>query len=129
MKYVNEIANLIVWSILIAQPVMGQGMDYTNRNFTAHTCKLFAKDAYQAADTLNRGVVLKDILHSIEGAPVADSMKQRAFQAIQFVWMNQLDNPTLAYSIAMGLCLKPKKEMAPMDEPWVTSPRTSKEFV
>lgn len=128
MKYVNIIVSLIVWSILIAQPVKAQGIDYTTRNYTTHSCELFAKDAYQAADTFNRGVVLQDVLQLIEGAPVADNMKHRAFQAIQFVWKNQLDNPTLAYSLAMGVCLKPKKEMAPMDEPWVTSPRTSKEF-
>jgi hypothetical protein len=55
-------------------------------------------------------------------------MKHRAFQAIQLVWKNQLDNPALAYSLAMGLCLKPKQEMAPIDDSWVTSPRTSREF-
>ena len=122
------IANLIVWSVLIAQPVMGQGIDYTTRNKLTHACDLFAKDAYQAADTFNRGVVLQDFLELIEGAPVAESMKHRAFQAIQFVLKNQLDNPTLAYSLAMGLCLKPKDKMAPIDEPWMTSPRTSREF-
>ena len=55
-------------------------------------------------------------------------MKHRAFKAIQLVWKNQLDNPALAYSLAMGLCLKPKEEMAPIDDLWVTSPRTSREF-
>ncbi len=107
---------------------MAGSVDYTNRNFTTKSCELFAKNAYQAADTYGRGVELKDILDVIESAPVADSMKHRAFQAIQFVWKNQLDNPVLAYSIAMGLCLKPKENMAPMDEPWVTSPRTIREF-
>lgn len=122
------IANLIVWLLLITQPVMGQGIDYTTRNYTTQSCELFAEDAYQAADTFSRGVVLQDVLELIESAPVADSMKHRVFQAIQLVWKNQLDNPTLAYSLAMGVCLKPKQEMAPMDEPWVTSPRTSREF-
>ena len=107
---------------------MGQGIDYTTRNYTTQSCELFAEDAYQAADTFSRGVVLQDVLELIESAPVADSMKHRVFQAIQLVWKNQLDNPTLAYSLAMGVCLKPKQEMAPMDEPWVTSPRTSREF-
>ncbi len=128
MKYRNRIANLIVWMLFIAQPIMAQGIDYTNRSYTVDSCELFAKDAYQAADTYSRGAVLQDVLKLIENAHVADSMKQRAFQAIQFVWKNQLDNSVLAYSLAMGLCLKPKQIMAPMDEPWITSPRTSKEF-
>ena len=122
------IANLIVWSFLISQTVMGKGIDYTTRNYTIHSCELFANDAYHAADSYRRSIVLQDVLKLIENAPVADSMKHRVFQAIQFVWKNQLDNPTLAYSLAMGLCLKPKQNMAPMDEPWVTSPRTSREF-
>jgi hypothetical protein len=128
MKHINRIANLIVWSILIAQPVSGQGADYTNRNYTTQSCELFANDAYRAADTFNRGVVLQDVLELINGVPVSENMKHRAFQAIQFVWKNQLDNPTLAYSLAMGLCLKPKQQMAPIDEPWVTSLRTSREY-
>ena len=70
----------------------------------------------------------KIILDLIENAPVAENMKHRAFKAIQLVWKNQLDNPALAYSLAMGLCLKPKEEMAPIDDLWVTSPRTSREF-
>ena len=124
----NLIALLIFVSLLIAGPVLATGVDYTNRNYTTDSCELFAMDAYQAADTFERGVVLKDILEVIESAPVADNMKHRAFQAIQFVWKNQLDNPVLAYNLAMGLCLKPKENMAPMDEPWITSPRTIRDF-
>ena len=124
----NLIALIMLVSLLITKPVHAAGVDYTSRNFTTDSCELFAKDAYQAADTFDRGVVLKDILEVIESAPVADSMKHRAFQAIQFVWKNRLDNPTLAYSLAMGVCLKPKENMAPMDEPWLTSPRTIREF-
>ena len=70
----------------------------------------------------------KDIQGLIESAPVADSTKDRVFQAIQFVWKNQLDNPVMAYDLAMGLCLKPKHKMAPIDEPWSISLRTSKEY-
>ena len=124
--------SLIVYSItlfvMLAQPILVLGNDYTTRTYTAHSCELFAEDAYQAADTFRRGVVLGDILDLIENAPVAENMKHRAFKAIQLVWKNQLDNPALAYSLAMGLCLKPKEEMAPIDDLWVTSPRTSREF-
>lgn len=127
MKYLNRIANLIVW-LFIAQPAIGQSIDYTNRNYTAGSCELFAKDAYKAANTYSRGAVLQDVLKLIEGAHVADTMKHRAFQAIQFVWKNKLDNAVLAYSLAKGLCMKPKQNMAPMDDPYITSPRTSKEF-
>ena len=114
---------LSVW-LLISQTATADGVDYTNRNYTTSSCELFAKDAYQAADNFVNGVALQDILELIESAPVSDSQKHRAFQAIQLVWNNQLDNPVLAYTVAMGLCLKPKEKMAPMDEPWLTSPRT-----
>ncbi len=122
------IVNSILLFVMLAQVFVVMGDDYTTRTYSAHSCELFAEDAYQAADTFRRGVVLKDILDLIENAPVADSMKHRAFKAIQLVWKNQLDNPALAYSLAMGLCLKPKEKMAPIDDVWVTSPRTSREF-
>ena len=105
------IASLIIWSMIIARPASGQGTDYTSRNYTTPSCELFANDAYQAADNLDHGVALQDILGLIDVAPVSDSEKYRAFQAIQF----------------MGLCLKPKQEMAPIDEPWLISPRTNRE--
>ncbi|HKK15195.1 MAG TPA: hypothetical protein VJ981_00705 [Gammaproteobacteria bacterium] len=114
--------------VIVMQPARAQGADYTNRNYTESSCALFARDAYQAADKYHRGIVLQDLLDLIESAPVSDNEKHRAFQAIQFVWKNRLDNPTLASTLAMGLCLKPKQEMAPMDEPWLISPRTSREF-
>ena len=113
--------------MMIAIPAAGQDTDYTSRNFTTNSCKLFANDAYQAADNLGRGVRLSQLLELVDGSPVSDSEKYRAFQAIQFVWKNQLDNPVLASTLAMGLCLKPKQEMAPIDEPWLTSPRTNRE--
>ena len=124
--------SLIVYSVtlfvMLAQPILVLGNDYTTSPYTAHSWEFVAEDAYQAADPFRRGVVLGDILDLIENAPVAESMKHRAFKAIQLVWKNQLDNPALAYSLAMGLCLKPKEEMAPIDDLWVTSPRTSREF-
>lgn len=129
MKHLNRIANLLVWLILISSAAQGQGIDYTMRSYTAQSCELFANDAYYAADTFKRGVVLHEVLETINTVSIADNMKHRAFQAVQLVWKNQLDNPTLAYSLAMGLCLKPKMEMAPIDEPrarW--SLRTRKEF-
>jgi len=122
------ISNIIVWSLITAQPVFAGNADYTNRKNTTIACELFAKDAYQAADNLGDGVALRDILDLIDGSPVSESKKHRAFQAIQFVWKNQLKNSVMAYTLAMGLCLEPKKEMAPVDEPWITSPRTSKEY-
>jgi len=122
------IANVFIWLLIIAQPVFAGNADYTNRKNTANACELFAKDAYQAADNLGDGVALRDILDLIDGSPVSESKKHRAFQAIQFVWKNQLKNPVMAYTLAMGICLEPKKEMAPLDEPWITSPRTSKEY-
>ena len=128
MKYSIRIANLTMGLLLIAQSALGQGMDYTTRKFTPSSCKLFAKDAYQAANTYSHGEMLNDVLDTIESADVADRKKHRAFQAIQFVWKNQLDNAVLAYNLALGLCLKPKYLMAPIDDQWITSPRTSKEF-
>ena len=118
------ISLLIVWSLFIANSEAGEGIDYTGRNYTVTACELFAKDAWQAADNYSSGVLLQDLLELIEGSPVSENQKHRAFQAIQLVWNNQMDNPVLAYTVAMGLCIKPKQEMAPMDDPWVTSPRT-----
>tara|TARA_X000000368_G_scaffold396981_1_gene365704 strand:+ start:442 stop:789 length:348 start_codon:yes stop_codon:yes gene_type:complete len=112
----------------ILNPINVLANDYTTRTYTVNSCKLFAEDAYQASDTFRRGIVLEEILNLIENAPVAGSIKHRAFQAVQLVWKNQIDNPSLAYSLAMGLCLKPKQKMAPIDDLWVTSPRTSREF-
>ena len=43
---------------MLAQPILVLGNDYTTRTYTAHSCELFAEDAYQAADTFRRGVVL-----------------------------------------------------------------------
>ena len=126
MKYI--IANLIIGLLTIYQPVWGKGTDYVNRANTTNSCMLFANNAYQAADNFSNGVVLQDLLKLMESAPMPETKKHRAFQAIQFVWKNQLDNPQLAYTIAMGLCLKPKDKMAPMDEPWITSPRTSASY-
>ena len=123
----KRIANLIVWSLMFAQPVLATGGDYMSRNYAAHSCELFAQNAYQAADTLSHGVMLPDVLAFIDKAPVSDTEKHRAFQAIQFVWKNGVENPLMAYTLAMGLCLKPKQEMSPMAEPWLTSPRTSRE--
>jgi hypothetical protein len=126
MKYL--IANAIVGLLIITQPVFAGDVDYTNRHNTVIACELFAKDAYQAADNFGHGVVLDDILDLVDASPVSVGKKQRAFQAIQFVWKNQLDNPVMSYTLAMGICLEPKKVMAPVDEPWITSPRTSKEY-
>lgn len=128
MKYIIRIANLTITLLLITQPVFGKGIDYTTRNYSARYCKSFAQDAYQAANTYSHGVLLQDVLDTIENANITDSNKHRVFQAIQFVWKNQLDNAVLAYSLAYGQCLKPKHNMAPIDEPWITSPRTSKEY-
>lgn len=128
MKNRYRIANLIVWIVLIVPPALGQGIDYTTRNYTLQSCELFASDAYRAANIYKQEIILDDILNTMDALSIAESQKHRAFQAIQFVWKNQLDNPTLAYSLALGLCLKPKNKMAPIDEPWAISPRTSKEF-
>ena len=128
MKYIIRIANLIIVLLIMSQSVLAKGIDYTTRNYSARYCKSFAHDAYQAANTYRYGVMLEDVLDTIEKANITDSNKHRIFQAIQFVWKNQLDNEVLAYSLAYGQCLKPKHNMAPIDEPWITSPRTSKEY-
>ncbi len=126
MRY--TIVLIISLSVFNTSPAMAIGVDYTSRNYTIPSCKLFATEAYHAAYGFQRGVDLTRMLDLVDQANMTDTMKHRSFQAVQFVWKNQIDNPVLAKSIAMGLCLKPKRNMAPMDEPWVTSPRTSKEF-
>lgn len=118
------IAILIAGILLITTSVSAEGFDYTGRKYLSNACELFAADAYQASDNLLHGVDLRELLELIESAPVSDSEKDRALQAIQLVWNNRMDNPVLAYTVAMGLCLKPRENMAPMDEPWIISPRT-----
>ncbi len=118
------IATLLAGFLLIASDARAESVDYTSRSYLGHSCELFARDAMQAAGNFQRGVVLEDLIGLVAGAPAAESEKDRIFQAIELVWNNQLDNPVLAYTVAMGLCLKPRHEMAPMDEPWITSPRT-----
>ncbi len=120
----------VLMIVLLSTPLQLAAMevDYTDRSYTVNACELFGSDAFIAASSFARGDDLADILKYLEHASMPDSTRMRAFQAVQFVWKNQLDNPVLAKSVAIGLCLKPKQQMAPMDEPWFTSPRTSKEF-
>ncbi len=101
--------------------------DFTNRRNLVNACQLFAIDAYQASVQFQHGVALPDLLEVIDSILIPDSTKQRAAQAIQFVWDNQITDQTLAYALAMGICLEPKKEMPPAD-PWLASFRTSKEY-
>ena len=122
MKRITDV--LIIWSLIIAQSAHAVEADYTSRNYVLPACELFARDASQAADNFSDGVPLPKLLELIDSVPFSDEDKDRAFQAIQLVWKSQLENPLLAYTVAMGLCLKPKHVMAPMDEPWITSPRT-----
>ncbi len=119
---------LLGLTLLLFSPQNIHAADYTNRHNKANACELFANEAYQASDNFSRGTALSDILNLIDGSPVSDSRKHRAFQAIQFVWKNQIDNPIMAYSLAMGTCLEPKTAMAPLDDLWITSPRTSREY-
>jgi len=125
MKHIKDV--LIIWSLIIAQSAHAVEADYTGRNYVQPACEMFARDASQAAHNFSNSVALPRLLELIESSPVSTEDKDRAFQAIQFVWKNRIDNPVLAYTVAMGLCLKPKEVMAPMDEPWLTSPRTSRE--
>ena len=118
------IASLILWLIIFAAIAYAEPVNYTNRKNTDIACEPFAKDAYQASHQFKRGVALGDLLMMIEAAPVSDGQKNRVFEAIQLVWKNQIDNPILASTIAMGLCLKPKRAMAPLDDDWAVSPRT-----
>ena len=123
------IKRVLFWYFAIIAPLAWAVEDnYTNRDYTAIPCGMFSHDVYQASDNFRNKIVLQDLLNFIENVTVTDNQKQRAFQAIQFVWKNQLDNPQLAYTLAMGLCMKPKTEMAPLSEPWTVSPRTSREY-
>lgn len=117
---------IFISTILLCQSVLGA--DYMNRKNTINACSLFAKDAYQASVQYVGGVALPELLSLIDQAPVSDSAKQRAFQAIQFVWKNQVSEPVMAYSLAMGMCLAPKDFVAPVDEPWITSPRQNQHY-
>ena len=40
-----------------------------------------------------------------------------------------MDNPVLASTVAMGLCVNPRQSMAPLDDLWSVSPRTIKDVL
>lgn len=120
----KNLATLMLFLLIHVSNVLATGVDYTSRSYIDTSCELFARDASIAAINFRHGIELNQILVVVDDAPVSESEKDRVFQAIQLVWNNRIDNEVLAYSIAMGLCLKPKQQMAPLDEPWITSPRT-----
>jgi len=125
-KLILEI--LLVLCVFAAISTDVKANDYTQRTYTLNACKLFARDAYLAANNLHKGMQRMDLLSFIYQSTVSPNEKNRASQAIDFVWDNQLDNPLMAYTLAMGTCLTPKDNKAPIDEPWVVSPRTSREY-
>lgn len=118
----------IIALLISATSVYGVDVNYTSRSYTQNACELFAHDVYQASSTYKFGIDLPKVLRSVENMTGAESKKHRAFEAIQFVWKNQLDNPTLAYSLALGLCLPPKRARVPLDQPYMIDPRTAKPF-
>jgi len=101
-------------------------VNYSDQKYDPNACELFAHDAEKASINFQRGVTLQTILKTIEHAPLTDSQKERVFQAVQFVYGNEIDNPVLAYQLAMGLCLQPRYYMSPQDDPWHTNPRMNK---
>ena len=102
---------------------------YTDQKNVDAACELFAHDAYQASEKYNEGIMKEELIDMLEVAPILDTIKNRAIEAIEYVWEYKLDNPVMAYSLAMGACLKPRSRMAPMDEPWDQSPRTTEEHI
>ena len=121
--------SLMLSLVLFAAVASAQSVEYTNRKNTDFACELFARDAYHAAQQLQNGNDLTMVLNAIEYAPVSPGAKHRAFEAIQLVWKNQLHNPVLASTIAMGLCVSPRQTMAPLDDVWAVSPRTIKDIL
>ena len=82
-------------------------VDYTARQYHVNTCNLFAAKARAVSHLLSNNISLNNLLTHIEHLRITDSTKERLFQAIQFVWANQIDNPHLAYTLAMGTCIQP----------------------
>jgi len=101
-------------------------VDYTGRTLRIDACGLFAMDVIKATDHRAAGADMELLIKSIQSQNVAESMKERAFQAVQFAWAHELVDTQLAYTLAMGACLEPRTEMAPMMEPWRTNLRTFK---
>ena len=115
----------IIISVLLASRFVFAA-DYTNGKNVPNACHLFATDAEHAATIYNGDINLKEILIIIGAAPFSDSMKDRVQQAFVYVWENQIDNPVMAYSLAMGVCLSPKKSIAPLDDISMTPYRISR---
>ena len=120
---------LLIIAALIALPVSSfvlAAVDYTGRTLRIDACGLFAMDVIKATDHRIAGADMELLIKSIQSQNVAESMKERAFQAVQFAWAHELDDTQLAYTLAMGACLEPRTEMAPIMEPWRTNLRTLK---
>ena len=105
-----------------------EAADYTNSKNVPNACELFAQDAVQASGFYRSRTDLAELLAVIDGAPVTDAEKDRAQQAIAYVWKNQIDDPSMAYALAMGVCLSPKRHLAPDDDD-LMSYRRNREYL
>lgn len=116
MKYI--IATVLFFCFIYVQVVYAA--DYTNQKNTIQACQLFGQDAAQAAGFYKSQTALDDLLGMIQGSPATDSQKERASQAIQYVWKNQISDQQAAFQLAMGACLHEKRSLAPVDDDFLS---------
>ena len=108
------ISTVFILYLLFFSPQV-KAIDYTGGNIVPNSCDLFAKDAVRASWHYTNDANLSYLLDSVSTIP-DDTDRDRIGQAIQFVWKNQIRNSMVAYTVAMGACLSPRK-LPPSDDP------------
>ena len=83
---------------------------YTEHKYTVNVCKAFADEAAHYSTGVRHAYPYSKLKKNIDISNDAPVKKDRQKQAVDLVYFNKLDNPTLAYSTALSNCLKPQYE-------------------
>src|SRR3990167_3872093 len=118
------VSPFVVATVLYVTSQYAHGaVDYTGRTLRIDACGLFAMDVIKATDHRIAGADMELLIKSIQSQNVAERMKDRAPQAGHVGWARGLVDTKLAYPLARGWCLEPRRKMALMVEPWPTNLR------
>lgn len=88
---------------------------FTDGQYLPHACNGFASAAkHVTAEVKNRHYSLSEFLSILNSSSMSKFKREQIEEAIQWVYANQIDNPLIAESTAMAMCLGKKKKS---DEP------------